>query len=45
MGIIPVHLYGQPCDMGAIMRNGTLEMFDNVEEAVAEYESTALQPA
>jgi capsular polysaccharide transport system ATP-binding protein len=33
------------CDMGAIMRNGTLEMFESVEEAVAEYESGALQPA
>jgi capsular polysaccharide transport system ATP-binding protein len=33
------------CDMGAIMRNGTLEMFESVEEAVAEYESATLVPA
>ncbi len=32
------------CDMGAIMANGTLRMFEDVNEAVAEYERAALQP-
>jgi capsular polysaccharide transport system ATP-binding protein len=31
------------CDMGAIMANGSLRMFENVDEAVAEYESAAHQ--
>jgi len=33
------------CNMGAIMRNGTLQMFESIEEAVDEYESSNLQPA
>jgi capsular polysaccharide transport system ATP-binding protein len=33
------------CDMGAIMAGGTLRMFEDVNDAVAEYERVPLQDA
>ena len=33
------------CDMGAVMTNGTLRIFEDVKEAIAEYKKVTLEPA